>query len=35
MRVDRGQLMKARGTVYVAAAVIIAVAYLISRIHGA
>ena len=35
MRVDKGQLMKARGIVYVAAAVIIVVAYLISRTHGA
>jgi hypothetical protein len=35
MRVNRDRVMKARGVVYLAAAVIIAVAYLISRMHGA
>jgi hypothetical protein len=35
MRVDRDQLMKARGIVFAAAAVLIVIAYLISRMHGA
>jgi hypothetical protein len=35
MRVDKDRLMKARGIVYVATAALIAVAYLISRMHGA
>jgi hypothetical protein len=32
---DKDRLMKARGIIYVGAAVLIAIAYLISRLRGA
>jgi hypothetical protein len=32
---NKDRLMNARGIVYVSAAVLIAIAYLISRLHGA
>ena len=35
MRVDKDRMLKARGIVYVGAAVLIALAYLMSRLHGA
>ncbi len=35
MRLDRDRLTKARGLVYLGAGALIAIAYLISRLHGA